>query len=284
MALSWAGNKYPWNSPTIIALLCGFIVLLIAFAIDQWLKQDSATLPPRILKNRNIISGFVFSLCCNSAINIVEYYLPTWLQAVKEYSPSKSGYLMLPGILGGLIANLMHGAGVSTFGYYAPFMLAGSVLMPIFTGLMTTLTIETGVGKLIAYFGLLGFAVGIGFQAPQVAVQTSLSQQDANIGLAIIIFAQNFGPAVFVSAGQTIFTNRLTANLDDLTGSLNATNIENMGLSDIKNHIGSQKLHEVLLGLDKSLVQTWYLAVALTCITMIGSASMEWKSVKGKRH
>lgn len=199
MALSWAGVQYPWNSPTIIALLCVFVVLLIAFGIDQWIKQDSATLPPRILKNRSIMSGFVFSLCCNSAINIIEYYLPTWLQAVKEYSPSESGYLMLPGILGGLIANLMHGAGVSALGYYVPFMLAGSILMPVFTGLMTTLTIETGVGKLIAYFGLLGFAVGIGFQAPQVAVQTSLSPEVSQYYVKIWTFESEISQLFFIN-------------------------------------------------------------------------------------
>ena len=66
-------------------------------------------------------------------------------------------------------------------GYYVPFMLAGSILMPIFAGLMTTFTIDTGVGKLIGIFGFLGFAAGIGFQAPQVAVQTSLPANDATI-------------------------------------------------------------------------------------------------------
>lgn len=136
-------------------------------------------------------------------------------------------------------------------------MLAASVLMPIFAGLMTTFTVDTDVGKLIGIFGFLGFAGGIGFQAPQVAVQNSLPPDDANMGLAIILFAQNFGPAVFVSAAQTIFTGRLASNLRGLGPGLNATRIENLGLSDLKSHIGADKLHEVLSGLDQSLVQTW---------------------------
>lgn len=37
-ALSWGGTKWSWNSPTIITLFCIFAVLLIVFAVDQWVK------------------------------------------------------------------------------------------------------------------------------------------------------------------------------------------------------------------------------------------------------
>lgn len=57
MALSWAGSTYAWNSPQVIALFCVFAVLLGAFAVDQWIKGDAATLPPRILKNRTVLAG-----------------------------------------------------------------------------------------------------------------------------------------------------------------------------------------------------------------------------------
>ena len=137
MALSWAGTNYPWNSPIVIVLLCVIAVLLAVFAVDQWLKQDLATLPPRILKNRSVLAGFAFTLCCSSTMNVIEYYLPTYFQAVRQYSPGKSGVLMLPIVIGFLLSMLAQGAGVNMFGYYVPFMLAGSLLMPIFAGLST---------------------------------------------------------------------------------------------------------------------------------------------------
>lgn len=138
IALSWAGTKYPWTDPKILGLLVTFVVLLAIFAWDQHRKQDSATLPPRIIKRRSVIAGFIFSVCCNSAANVIEYYMPTYFQAIKEYSPAKSGYMMLPFIIGTLIGTLMQGGGTSTIGYYVPFMLLGSTLMPVAVGLMTT--------------------------------------------------------------------------------------------------------------------------------------------------
>ena len=191
---------------------------------------------------------------------------------------------MLPMIVGVVVSVMIGGIGTKLCGYYVPFMLAGSLMMPISAGLMTTLTVDSSIAKLAGYSISLGFAGGIGFQSPQVAVQTTLSAGDANMGLAVILFAQNFGPAIFVAAAQTIFTNRLSENLHELAPNLNASHIENMGLSDLKNHIGGGNLHDVLLGFDRSLMQTWYLGVALTCVTIIGSASMQWMSVKEKKN
>lgn len=283
MALGWAGSRNAWNSSTIIVLFAAFVLLLGGFAFLQHRRQDGATLPPRLLRNRSVLAGFLFSLCCNSTIQVVQYYLPTYLQSIRGYTAGKSGVMMLPIIIGFLTAMLVQGWGVSLLGHYVPFMLLGSILMPLFAGLLTTLTTGSSLAKIICYTGFMGFAAGIGFQSPQTAVQTSLPVEDASMGLAVIIFAQHFGPAVFLSAAQSIFTNRLEKNLVGIGLSLNATSIESMGLADLKKHLGADKLQQVLDQYDHSLVQTWYLSVALGCATIIGSLAMEWRSVKKSR-
>lgn len=283
MALTWAGTRYSWNSPVIVSLLCVFVVLLIVFAIEQWLMQDVATLPPRLFKNRSVLAGALFSMCCNGAMNVFEYYLPIYLQAVKGYSPAKSGYLLSPLIVGFLLSVLLTGCGVNVVGYFVPFMIGTSLLLPVAAGLMTTLSIDTNLGRFIGYSAFLGFAGGVGFQAPQVAVQNTLPEKDTHMGLAVILWAQNFGPTLSVAATQAVFTNRLSENLGKLVGGLNASKIEKMGLTDLKAHLGGARLKEVLLGLDKSLMQSWYLGVALTCLTMVGSASMKWTYIKQKK-
>ena len=63
------------------------------------------------------------------------------------------------------------------------------------------------------YPGALGFASGIGFNAPITAVQTALPTEDVSLGLSIVFFAQHFGSAVSVAIAQVIFTNKLSTNL-----------------------------------------------------------------------
>ena len=162
-------------------------------------------------------------------------------------------------------------------------MLVTTVLTPIAAGLLTTLKVDTGLSALICYQGLLGFAAGIGFQGPANAVQTILSAQDVSIAIAAIQFSQNLGPAIFIPVAQTIFSDRLTTDLATFAPHLSSTSIQNMGFGDLKNHISPENLQGVLLGYDAAINETFFVIVALTCATLLGSAGMEWRSVKKKR-
>ncbi|CAF9902778.1 MAG: hypothetical protein ALECFALPRED_000014 [Alectoria fallacina] len=283
LAFSWAGTKYPWDSGRVIGPLVTFAVLLAAFVYNQFRRGEAAALPSRVIKHRTVIAGFIFIMCTNSTGNIIEYYLPTYYQIVRGYSPAKSGYMMLPIIIGATIGSLVHGAGTSAFGYYAPFMLFASIIMPIAAGLITTFKINTSFAQLIMYTALSGLAYGIGFSGPQNAVQTVLPAEDVPLGLSVVLFAQSFGPAVAVAISQVLFTEQLSTNLSGLVPGLSRANIENNGLTEIVTSVPPAKVREVLVGVDESLIQTWYLVVGLACATMVGSLLIEWRSVKSKR-
>lgn len=182
VALSWAGVKYRWSDGRVIGFFVAFTVLLGVFAIDQYVRGEKATLPPRILNNRNVIAGFIFSACTNGSESVLEYYMPIFFQAVRGVSPGESGYLMLPILTGFLLALIIQGVGTTTIGYYTPFMVFASVLMPIAAGLLTTWKVDMNIVKILALAAFAGFSTGIGFQGPQSAVQTTLPDSDASTG------------------------------------------------------------------------------------------------------
>jgi MFS family permease len=283
LAFSWAGTKYRWDSGMVIGPLIAFTVLLAAFVYNQFRLGDAAALPPRIIKRRTVIAGFIFVMCTNSTANVLEYYLPTYYQTVRGYSPAQSGYMMFPIIIGAVIGSLLHGVGTTMFGYYAPFMLFGSIIMPIAAGLITTLKIDTNLAQLIGYTAMSGLAYGIGFSGPQNAVQTVLPTEDIPLGLSVMLFAQSFGPAVAVAIAQVIFANQLWTNLIGVVPDLSRERLENSGLSGIVTSVPSARVSEVLVEIDKSLTETWYLVIGLGCATMVGSLMIEWRSVKTKR-
>ncbi|KAB8218887.1 major facilitator superfamily domain-containing protein [Aspergillus novoparasiticus] len=283
IALSWAGTKYPWSDGKVIGLFVVFAVLLTVFLINQYRRGDSAALPFRIIKNRNVIAGFIFTTCTNSMTNVLEWYLPTYYQVVRSRSPSESGYLMIPILAGMMLGLLLQGIGTTTFGYYAPFMVLGSVCMPIAAGLMTTYNPHTSLAQIILYSGLAGFGGGIGFQGPQAAIQTTLSAADLNLGIGVILFGQSMGPAVFIAIAQVIFTNQLSSRLEGVVPGLTPAYIAERGLGDIKNMVPMQQWDEVSRSIDRSLTRTWYLSVALGCTTVVGSLLIEWRSVKQKQ-
>lgn len=285
-------------------LLVIFGVLLCLFALLQAKKGDLATLPLRIITRRSVLAGLVFSLCNNAALTVVEYYvgailfpmrqglkkrlilarkLPIYFQAVREMSPTKSGVMVIPSVIGFMLALLFSGTATSIVGYYAPFMVLTSIITPIAAGLLTTLEVDAKLVTLICYQVLLGVGAGLGFQGPQVAVQTVLAPEDVPMGIAIIQFGQGVGPAVFVTYAQTIFAGQLIEDLAKYAPSVDAKALATMGLADLKSHVGKANLEAALMGYDKAVTQTFYLPLALSCATMVGSLSMEWRSVKKKR-
>ncbi|KAI1060183.1 hypothetical protein LB506_011083 [Fusarium annulatum] len=283
LALSWAGTVYPWSSGQVIGPLLAFAGLLAVFIWNQIRRGDVAALPPRIMKHRCVIAGFIFIFCVNSTGVVLEYYLPTYYQLVRGYTPVKSGYMMLPIIIAATVGSLIHGAGTSALGYYTPFMLFASIIMPIAAGLITTFKIDTSFEKLIAYSALSGLAYGIGFIGPQTAVQTVLPAEDVPLGLSIMLFAQSFGPAISVPIAQVLFTNRLSDNLDGVVPGFNGTEISNSGLTEIVTNMPESVTREVLVAIDRSLGQTWYLVAGLASFAIVGSLMTEWRSVKEKR-
>jgi len=75
LALQWGGSTYSWNSGRIIALFVVFGVLTLVFIGVQIWKQDTATVPPRIIKQRSIWSAAWFSLFQGATFFIVVFYV-----------------------------------------------------------------------------------------------------------------------------------------------------------------------------------------------------------------
>ena len=290
LALQWGGLTYSWSDARIIVLFCVFAASLTCFLWFQRIQGDNATLPLRILKQRSIVSGAFFSACANATLAVVEYYMAIYFQAVKGLSPSRSGLLSIPLMIGLGIACLVAATTTTLIGYYAPLMIISTALASIGAGLLTTLPVNANLASLIGFQALLSFGVGLGIQAPQLAAQTVLLEKEVSIGLSVVLFGQGIGPAAMVVAAQSIFQNRLEDALPDLgrnttnpgSGSSGKGSLDNLGLADVRHHLGGDQLGKALLGLDQAVTQTLYLPVALACLTLLGAVGMEWRSVKKK--
>lgn len=148
--------------------------------------------------------------------------------------------------------------------------------------MLTTVNLDESVIKPTALLGFLGVAIGLGIQGPVLAVQSSLSSKDVPIGSAITFFGGGLGSAAWICISATMFQTRLTTEIHEHSASTNVTMIEEVGLSGIRDYLGSDKLHDVLSGYNEAVVQTLYLPLALTILTIIGALMMDRKSLKEK--
>ena len=286
LALQWGGSKYPWRNGRIIALFVIFGILAIAFVAIQIWRQENATVPPRILKKRSIAASVWYIMCLGGSFFVVIYYVPIWFQAIKGTSATESGIRNLPMILSLVIFSLIAGGLVTATGYFTPFMIASSILMAIGAGLIATFKVDSPPAHWIGYQILYGLGVGIGMQQSLIAAQAVLDIKDVPTGTSVLIFAQTFGGALFISVAQNVFTNRLASNLVQQVPTLNPAIVINTGATELSKAVTAQdptQLSGVLSAYNNALDQTYYVSVALAALSIFGSVFVEWKSIKGKK-
>ncbi|KGO68103.1 Major facilitator superfamily domain, general substrate transporter [Penicillium italicum] len=283
LAMQWGGTKYAWGSGRIIGLFVVFGVLGLMFiGVEIW-AGDRATVPPRLIKNRSIWGSAWYALCIGAAFFVLTFYLPIWFQSIKGASALKSGLMNLPTILTVVVVSILSGGLVTVCGYYTPFMIASSVIMTIGAGLLTTLETDSNHSKWIGYQALFGIGLGLGMQQPMIVAQTALKPADIPSGTAIVMFAQTLGGAIFVSVGQNVFQNQLVKNLAHYAPDQDSAKLISAGATMIRTFVSGDALHRVLTAYSAAVVQTFYVAVAMGALSLVGPIFVEWLSVKGKK-
>lgn len=281
LALQWGGSSYPWSNWRVILCFVLFGLLTIIWLFIQWKAGDNATVPFRIVKQRSVASAVFFSFTIGAAFFIFIYYVPIWFQAIKGVSAFKSGIMTIPMVLALVIANIASGVGTTVVGWYVPFYYLSVVLSAIGAGLLTTFKSSTGAGEWIGYQVIYGLGIGFGMQQSLITIQTVLPLKDIPTGTALAMFSQTFGGALFVSVGQNVFSNRLVKGIMADTTGLDPTLFLHAGATNLKNVVPEGQLPGVQRAYNTALTNTWYIAVAMICLSAIGAAFVEWKSVKG---
>ncbi|KNG88359.1 putative MFS multidrug transporter [Aspergillus nomiae NRRL 13137] len=283
LVLSWGGADYPWGDRRIIGLIVGFAALMSIFIVVQWWRQDKATIPPRLIKKRDIWGTCIFSFCITGAMMAFTYHLPIWFQSVKGVSATKSGLMSLPTILGMTICTILSAVLVGKIGYYAPFMYAAPVVSVIGAGLLSTLKVDSGPAQWIGYQVPFGIGLGIGLSQPMVVVQTVLEPDDIPLAIAITAFMESLGGSVAISVAQSVFRSQLVKHMALEAPRINAHENSTTGMTTLRDTVPPEMLNGVLRAYNSAITQALYVGVALSSLAIVGALSIRWISVKGKK-
>jgi hypothetical protein len=139
-------------------------------------------MPPRIIKQRSVAAGALFSFSVGTAFFTMIYYIPIWFQAIQGVSATNSGIRNLPMILSVVLLTILSGIGTTALGYYHPFMITSSIMTTVGAGLLSTFTVDTGSPTWIGYQVLFGIGVGNGIQISIITVQTVLINRMLMLG------------------------------------------------------------------------------------------------------
>lgn len=283
LALQWGGSRYPWSDGRVIGLFVVFGVLIAVFVAIQIWKGERGTVAPRIFLNRTVLACAAFNFCLGASFFVMVYYLPLWFQAVQGDSAVHSSIRCVPMVLGLVIFAILSGAMVTALGYYSPFIIASSVVMAIGAGLLSTFTIDSGHSVTLGYPCLFGFGVGLGMQQSTTAIQASLAVSDIAVGTAIVLFAQMFGGALFLSVAQNIFQNKLLKTVAEANfPGLEPNAVIALGATELRGAFKGEALNVALYAYNKALINCFYVSAAMGALAIVGAIFVPWNSVKTK--
>ncbi|CAD0083775.1 unnamed protein product [Aureobasidium vineae] len=282
-AIEWGGSKYPWTSGRVIALFVVFGTLLLAFIAYQAWRGDKAILPPRILRQRSIISASLANVGIGSVLVLYAFYLPIWFQVVQGKSPQKSGLSLLPLLLSNVLAVITTGVAASVVGYYTPFLIVGGGILIVGSALLTTWSVDIGAGIWIGYQIVTGVGLGASLQGPNIAAQTVLADSDVAIGLSFLQFISFFAGSTIITVSQTLLESGLASGLKKILPNLDPSTISGGGASTIRDMVSADQLPGALRVYNDSLRSVWYLGLGLSCLVFVASWGFEWRSVKAKK-
>ncbi|KAK3615338.1 hypothetical protein LTR56_026649 [Elasticomyces elasticus] len=283
LALQYGGNQYAWDSSVVIGLLCGAAAVFALFLFWEHRQGEGAMIPFAFLRSPVVRSASLTQFFALGGILIGDFYLAIFFQVVRNDSPLMSGVHLLPVTLGLVIFTLVTGGLIQATGYYLPWILAGSVIATVSYGLMSTLSLTTTFGQWFGYLCLYGIGSGLGNSGAYIAVQSLVPLKQIPTAIAIIIFAQNLGAAIWVVVANAIFNNSLRKELSQRTALIGASPVViiEAGARNIRAAgLDPSQLAAVLVAYGQAVDRTMYLGIAVFGSVMLVAWGMGFKTLK----
>ena len=210
---SWGGTEYAWDSPTILGLLAGFVVLSVSWFFAER-HASEPVLPLRLFTDRVFVICVALGLAVGLAMFGAVTYIPTYLQIVGGAGATSSGLLMLPMVLGMMGASFLTGQLITQFGRYKIFPIYGTLLAAVGMYLLSTMGIDTTRVEAGIYMVFLGAGIGSIMPVLTTAVQNSVPRSDLGTATSGVNFFRQLGASVGTALVGTLFNSRLSNQLD----------------------------------------------------------------------
>ena len=221
--VTMAGNQFDWMSWTTAWMVGGSLLLLIAAVIVE-LNVAAPIIPMTLFRNRTFTLAVIASISVGVAMFGTSVFLSQYMQLARGATPTESGLLTLPMIVGLLVSSTVVGALISKFGRWKSYMVAGAAALTIGMYLMGTIRYDTNYVLVSVYMFILGAGVGMVMQNLVLIVQNTVSPENIGTSSASVSFFRSLGGTIGVSVMGSILGNQVLTLMiqrsDDLKAAL----------------------------------------------------------------
>jgi EmrB/QacA subfamily drug resistance transporter len=235
LVTTWGGTQYAWGSATIIFLALLSIAAVAAFIWIEF-RAPEPILPMHVFKNRNFTLASSMSFLLGLALFGAMTFLPLYQQTVQHASPTVSGLMLIPMMLGATTTSLVAGRVTVQTGKYKALPIIGGAVMTVGMLLLTMLGPDTS--RLISMGFFLVFGIGMGFlmQITTLIAQNSVDPKDMGVASSSRSFFQQIGGSIGVSIFGVVFFRALNSSISAklpgyhvaASGGINPASVQNL--------------------------------------------------------
>ncbi|MFE0255350.1 MFS transporter [Streptomyces sp. NPDC059010] len=207
--VTFAGDKYDWLSWQTGAMTGGALALLLIFVFAET-RASEPIIPLRLFRNRTITLASLASLFVGIAMFAGTIFFSQYFQLARNESPTMSGVLTIPMIVGLFISSTVSGQVITRTGRWKAWLLAGGVLVTAGLGLLGTIRYDTEYWHVAIFMALLGLGVGMMMQNLVLATQNQVAPSDLGAASSVVNFFRSLGGAMGVSALGAVLSHRIT--------------------------------------------------------------------------
>ncbi|WP_370933066.1 MFS transporter [Amycolatopsis sp. cg13] len=212
------GQKWGWGDQKSIWMYIIGGVGIVLFIVVEKLMKDAALIPLRLFKNSTftvaIIGGVIVGVAMFGAITMI----PQYLQVVQGYTPTESGLLMLPLMVGIMSSSIISGKITSKTGRYKIFPVVGTILIAAGAFFFALVKYDTPIWHPLVAALVIGLGLGQCMQTLIIAVQNAGPRKDMGVSTASATFFRQIGGTAGVAVFLTILFNVLPGNITKAFG------------------------------------------------------------------
>ncbi|MGE1196257.1 DHA2 family efflux MFS transporter permease subunit [Priestia megaterium] len=217
---SEAGND-GWRDSVVLSTIIGGAVLLIIFVLQQ-IKSEKPLLDMRVFKYNIFSLSNIISIAITISMYAGMFLLPIYLQNIRGYSAFDSGLLLLPGALVMLVMSPISGTLFDKVGP-RPLAIVGMLITSISTFEFTKLTMDTPFNHILAIYIIRSFGMSLLMMPIMTAGLNQLPQRLSSHGTSMSNTLRQVSGSIGISLMTTIFTNRTTYHVNEISSSMNTS-------------------------------------------------------------
>lgn len=212
--VSMAGQEFGWASAW-TALLVPLAIALLVLAVRVESRAKEPILPLHLFRNRTLVLAVVASAAVGVAMFGTSVFLSQYMQLSRGKSPTASGLITIPMVIGILFASIVIGRIITRTGLYKRWMTLGGVLLIVGLALMGTSSYDTSFVAVGLFMLALGLGVGMLMQNLVLVVQNTVRVTEMGVASSTVAFFRSLGGAVGVAGLGALLGNRVTGLLAD---------------------------------------------------------------------